>query len=104
MPEKSNGPTYTIAHKLSAHNNEASCNKGSEKSCGSYTWKIPQSVKSGDYSVEIHSLHDKTVYGECTVGQSRTSDLTVLCRLHGHHHHQQETSLIPLLGSSVRHP
>jgi hypothetical protein len=76
VPQKSNGQTYRIARNISAHSNKSSCDKGGQNSCGSYDWKIPSNVVPGEYSVEIHSLYKKSVYGEC-VQRKEVLDLSL---------------------------
>jgi hypothetical protein len=66
-PQKSSGTTYTIASHLSASNNETTCDKGSQKTCGSYEWTIPDDVTPGSYSVQLHSLHNRKVYSESRI-------------------------------------
>ncbi|PWN35628.1 uncharacterized protein FA14DRAFT_160692 [Meira miltonrushii] len=55
--------TYTIAKNIGAHNNKNKCNAEGQHGCGAFDWTVPADVKPGNYSVEIHSLTKKKVYG-----------------------------------------
>lgn len=64
-PEEENKglKTYSIAKNLGAHHDKGKCNDEGQNGCGSFAWKVPANVKPGNYSVEIHSLKEKKVYG-----------------------------------------
>jgi hypothetical protein len=54
---------YTIAKNIGAHNNKNKCNADGQNGCGAFDWTVPNNVKPGNYSVEIHSLKQKKVHG-----------------------------------------
>lgn len=65
VPEESNknAKTVKIATNIGAHINSKSCDRYDAKSCGAFSWAVPKTVKAGQYSIDIHSLTDKSVHG-----------------------------------------
>lgn len=59
--------SYRIASKIAGHNNDDKCDKAGQQSCGMYDWSVPKDLKPGNYTVDIHSLHRKTLYGHSDI-------------------------------------